>query len=201
MTQRIVLTGGHGVGKSSLLLALEERGEHVVHEAARDVRLLAHARGIPFPEDQADFEARVLTRHLTREDTIPRHARRVFLDRGAPDHLAYATLGRWPLTPAQVTACRTRRYDHVILVEGPPGGVATLDRVEAAFCHRLVAELKRIYAELRMPVQRLAWADLDTRAEAILAIVSDTLDQDPMPTLEEQRAALPQGQGRSTVHP
>lgn len=49
--QRFVLTGGHGVGKSSLIAALELRGEHVSHEAAATIRRLGRAGGDPFPED------------------------------------------------------------------------------------------------------------------------------------------------------
>ncbi|GLZ28226.1 hypothetical protein Lesp02_04160 [Lentzea sp. NBRC 105346] len=173
--KRIVLTGGHGVGKSSLLLVLEERGEHVVFEAARDVRLLARSRGVAFPDDQPDFESRVLARHLSREDNVPTHVRRLFLDRGAPDHLAYATVGRWPLTAAEITACRARRYDLIVLVDGPPQGVPTLDRVEQRFCERLVDALEETYTQLGMRLHRLAWADVDSRAETILKLVSDTL--------------------------
>lgn len=173
--RRIVLTGGHGVGKTSVLLALEDRGEHVVSEAAHDVRLLAHARGVAFPEDQPDFESRVLARHLAREHAVPSHVSRVFLDRAAPDHLAYATIGHWPLTNAEVAACRSHRYDHVFLLDGPPGGPATLDRVESAFCRRLVTELERVYADLDMPIHRLAWASMDDRVATILRTAGDTL--------------------------
>ena len=173
--KRIVLTGGHGVGKSSLLLALEERGEHVVFEAAGHVRQLARAREVTFPEDHSDFESRVVARHLSREDGVPAHVRRVFFDRGAPDHLAYAEVGPWSLSPAEIAACEARLYDLVVLVDPPPHGVPTLDRVETRFCQRLVAELNRIYPALGMPVHRLAWDDVDRRAEAILNLVSDTL--------------------------
>lgn len=173
--KRIVLTGGHGVGKSSLLLALEERGEHVVFEAAGHVRQLDRARGIAFPEDEPDFESRVLARHLSREEALAGDVGRVFFDRGAPDHLAYARVGHWSLSPAETMACRARRYDLVVLVEPPPQGVATLDRVEAQFCGRLVGELERVYAALGMAARRLRWDEVDRRAETILNLVSDTL--------------------------
>lgn len=173
--KQIVLTGGHGVGKTSLLSALEERGEHVVPEAARDVRLLDIASGVAFPEDQLDFESRVLARHLARERAVPTRLKRVFFDRGAPDHLAYATVGRWSLTDADIAACRSRHYQHVFLLDGPPGEPPTIDRVERAFCQRLVCELERVYAELGMPVHRLVWAPVAERVKAILAVTGGKL--------------------------
>lgn len=76
--KRYVLTGGHGVGKSSIIAALEQRGEHVVHEAAATVRILGHARGQPFPEDDSSFESSALSLHLQRESRVPATAHRVF---------------------------------------------------------------------------------------------------------------------------
>jgi predicted ATPase len=174
--KRIVLTGGHGVGKSSLLLALEESGEHVVFEAAGHVRQLDRARGIAFPEDEPNFESRALARHLSREEAVAGRVGRVFFDRGAPDHLAYARVGHWHLGRAETAACRSRRYDLVVLVEPPPHGVANLTRVEAQFCERLVGELERVYAALGMVVRRLTWDNIDRRTEAVLNLASGTLD-------------------------
>lgn len=174
--KRIILTGGHGVGKTSTLLALEELGEHVVFEAAAHVRRLGRARGVAFPDDFPGFESSALACHLARECAVGSDVSRVFLDRGAPDHLAYSATGHWQLAEAEIEACRGRRYDHVFLLEGPPGRPSTLDRVEAAFSQRLVAELIRIYTELGMPPQPLIWEDVDRRAEMILTMASDTLE-------------------------
>jgi predicted ATPase len=180
--KRYVLTGGHGVGKSSIIAALEQRGEHVVHEAAATVRDLARARGEPFPEDSADFESRALSVHLQRESRVAATARRVFLDRGAPDHMAYSRAGSWPLTKTELAACRSARYDLAFLAEPPSSGLPTVGRVEAAFCRRLVAAIEDIYAELGVTVVRLPYRPVDERVALILHTVRAVAATLAMPT-------------------
>jgi predicted ATPase len=169
--RRIVLTGGHGVGKSSLISTLEVQGECVIHEAAATIRRLGQANGDPFPEDAPDFESRALALHMLRESRVPASAERVFLDRGAPDHLAYARCGRWSLSEPETRTCQEARYDAAFLVEPPEGGVPTLGRPEAAFCARLVGIIEGVYAELGIPVIRLPHMPVDDRVALILRAV------------------------------
>jgi predicted ATPase len=169
--KRYVLSGGHGVGKSSIIAALEQRGEQVVYEAAASVRALGRARGQPFPEDTSDFESLALSLHLQRESCVPATAHRVFFDRGAPDHLAYSCVGRWPLTEAEIAACRAARYDLAFLAEPPSAGLPTVGRVEAAFCRRLVAAIEEIYPELGTSIVRLPYGPIDERVALILSTV------------------------------
>lgn len=166
-----MLTGGHGVGKTSIILDLEQMGEYVVFEAASSVRSLSRAHGVPFPEDRPDFEARALALHLQRERAVPGSVRRVFLDRGAPDHLAYGRVGRWPLSPAEQAACRAAQYDAVFLVEPPPDGVPTLTRGEAQFCQRLVPVLEQVYRENGTPCIRVPYDVCRSRALFILETI------------------------------
>lgn len=172
--RRFVLTGGHGVGKSSLAAALELRGEHVVHEAAATVRRAGQAYGDPFPEDAPDFESRALALHLLREDRIPASIPRVFLDRGAPDYLAYARTGQWRLSETEISACLAARYDAVFMVEPPASGVPTIGRAEEAFCRRLVAIIEDVYAESGIPAIRVPYMSVDDRVALILHTVRDT---------------------------
>jgi predicted ATPase len=169
--KRYVLTGGHGVGKSSVIAALELRGEYVVHEAAATIRSLGRARSQSFPEDTPDFESGALSLHLQRESWVPAIASRVFLDRGAPDHLAYSRAGRWPLTEAEVAACRSARYDLAFLAEPPSSGLPTVGRVEAAFCRRLVAAIEEVYTQLGISIIRLPYGPVDKRVALILHTV------------------------------
>jgi len=136
--KRFVLTGGHGVGKTSILLALEASGQHVVSEAAGALRRLERAKGNPFPEDAADFESRALGLHLLREEAVTPIAARVFFDRGAADHLAYSRVGRWPLSETEQQICTEIAYDAAFLIEPP------LDP------RRLVGSFRRV--EARSPV-------------------------------------------------
>jgi predicted ATPase len=169
--RRFALTGGHGVGKSSIILWLERTGEAVSFEAASSVRALERARGVAFPEDNPRFESTALTLHLQRERALPRSEPRIFLDRGAPDHLAYSRVGRWPLSPAEINTCLAARYDAAFLIEPPPGGVPALDRVESRFCQRLVHAIEQIYREIGTPIIWVPYGPCTDRARFILDTV------------------------------
>jgi predicted ATPase len=174
--RRFVLTGGHGVGKSSIILALEQAGEHVVFEAASSVRALARAEGRPFAEDSPTFESEALALHLHRERLVPPSTARVFLDRGALDHLAYSQVGRWPLNPGEIAACRSSHYEVAFLVEAPPDGVPTLDRVEARFSQRLAQAIEEVYQAAAIPIIRVPYGRCHERARFIL----NTLNGGPL---------------------
>jgi len=167
--RRFVLTGGHGVGKTSIIAALEMLGENVVHEAASTVRAADRARGLAFPEDETNFEMRVLGLHLRREEEVRPEASRFFLDRGAPDHLAYAQVGHWSLGTAETSRCLGARYDAAFMIEPPPGGVPTLNRGEVEFCRRLTGALERVYQEMAIPLVRVPHGPLDARCRSVLA--------------------------------
>jgi predicted ATPase len=169
--RRFVLTGGHRVGKSSIILALERMGETVIFEAASSVRALEHASGVPFPEDGHRFESMALTLHLQREQALPGSMRRVFLDRGAPDHLAYARVGRWPLSPDEINTCLSTKYDAVFLIEPPPAGVPTLGRVEARFCEQLVHAIEQVYRDIGTAITWVPYGPCPDRARFILDTV------------------------------
>jgi predicted ATPase len=88
--RKYVLTGGPGSGKSSIILALEQRGEYVIREAAEDYIKLRQAQGTPTPWKEADFQQKILDLQVQRESRINPAASRVFIDRGIHDGLAYA---------------------------------------------------------------------------------------------------------------
>jgi predicted ATPase len=58
--EQYVLTGGPRSGKTSLLLALEWRGENVIQETAIDYIMLQQARGIENPWEAEDFQDQIL---------------------------------------------------------------------------------------------------------------------------------------------
>lgn len=89
---RYVLTGGHGVGKTALLLYLQLQGEYVIRESASDYKYVKMALGEPFPLDNPNAENNIFKIQLNRELAIDTTKGRVFLDRSIIDHIAYAKL-------------------------------------------------------------------------------------------------------------
>ena len=81
MTQKYILTGAPGSGKSSIILELERRGEYVVREAAEDVIKLAQAKGVEKPWINPGFQKEILRFQIQREQRIHPDAKRAFIDR------------------------------------------------------------------------------------------------------------------------
>lgn len=113
--QKIVFTGGEGVGKSSLILFLETQGEYVIREAASDIIRLQRAMGISFPTDRKDFEETVLREHLRREKYIEKNYKinRVFIDRGWIDHIVYGQQLNWKITDLTLENAMRIKYHKV----------------------------------------------------------------------------------------
>ncbi len=114
--QKIVLTGGPGVGKTAILIALERLGEYVIKEAATDYIMYKQAMNISRPWEEEDFQLGILKLQQMREQRIPAGINRIFLDRSCCDGLAYQN----PTTDIYQTllkASHADRYDIVFLIE------------------------------------------------------------------------------------
>jgi predicted ATPase len=113
-----VLTGGPGVGKTTVLRRLQALGELVVEEAARAVIREALASGeqaTPW-QDNAAFVAECARRDIATFDALAGEVRRVFFDRGIID--SYGANGEAP-SPALVQAVRTHRYNPKVFIFPP----------------------------------------------------------------------------------
>lgn len=113
-----MLTGGPGVGKTSLIRQLQAQGERVVEESARTVireQSAAAGQGVPWldPKLFCDLTAE---RDIAIFDDMAGEARRVFFDRGIVD--SYGANGA-PPSDRLVEAVRTRRYNTCVFVLPP----------------------------------------------------------------------------------
>jgi predicted ATPase len=69
MSQRFILTGTPGSGKTTILAALRDRGYHVVDEAATDLIDDLTAEGVAEPWQRNDFVDRIVTLQRQRQLT------------------------------------------------------------------------------------------------------------------------------------
>ncbi|WP_293352859.1 AAA family ATPase [Phenylobacterium sp.] len=113
-----VLTGGPGVGKTTLIRHLQGLGELVVEETARAVIRDQLARGEPGVPwiDPALFANLTAERDIAIFDGMANETRRVFFDRGIVD--SYGANGTTP-SARIVEAVRTRRYNSRVFVLPP----------------------------------------------------------------------------------
>lgn len=119
--RRIVITGGPGTGKTSLITALESRGYTCMPEISRKVTLEAREQGIDqlFLKDPILFSRKLLEgREKQFLEASKLKTSPVFLDRGLPDVLAYMNYIGDEYPKAFVEACKLHRYDQIFML--PP---------------------------------------------------------------------------------
>jgi len=87
---RFVLTGGPGVGKTSVIEVLRARGSHCFDDAARSIIRERRAVGLPPRTAPAAFALEILRREVVTWAAAPLDVGPVFHERGVVDALAMA---------------------------------------------------------------------------------------------------------------
>jgi predicted ATPase len=119
---RVVITGGPGSGKTTLVEALERRGYATVPEAALQVIDELNARhGVDGQKawrgaHRAEFQELVLARQIALEDAAG-DPPVLFLDRGRLDGVAYCRFFAVPMPPGYLERARAGRYDRVLVLD------------------------------------------------------------------------------------
>ena len=118
-TKKIVITGGPGTGKSSIIEELGNRGFICFEEISRQVTLDARKKGF----DQLFLENPILFSELLLKgrkqqflDALNHSADLVFIDRGLPDVLAYMDYIGDVYPKDFIDTCKNNVYDHVFIL-------------------------------------------------------------------------------------
>lgn len=126
--KRIVISGGPGTGKTSVIKTLEQQGYFCFHEIIREMTLEAKKHGnedtfvsnpLLFVDDPMLFNQKILEGRLkqfTNAETLGRDI--VFYDRGLLDVLAYMDYFGQEYGDNFTKPCTTNIYDTVFLL--PP---------------------------------------------------------------------------------
>ena len=171
----LLLTGGPGVGKTTLLEHLRARGECCVEETHRRVireQVASGGSAVPWLDLQA-YGERTAREDIAIFDAMADVEQRVFFDRGIPD------TGGPGFTPPPwlVEAWRTRRYNAHVFVPPPWPQIYHQDAErkqtfeDCLVTHEVVLETYRAldYEPVLLPL-----TDVETRADFILAHLDGT---------------------------
>ncbi|CAL66419.1 AAA family ATPase [Christiangramia forsetii] len=119
--RKIVITGGPGTGKSSIIHKLEENGEKCLHEISRQVTLEAQSSGIDqlFLTQPLLFSEKLLDGRLKQYiEASGFKSDHIFIDRGLPDVVAYMDYFETEYPEVFNKTCENNRYDQIFIL--PP---------------------------------------------------------------------------------
>jgi predicted ATPase len=117
----IVIIGGPGTGKSSIIKGLETKGYCCYPEISREVTLEAQKRGIEqlFLEDPLLFSQMLLDGRIKQFNNAQNEPHQwVFIDRGIPDVIAYLDYIGDDFPEHFDSACRKNVYTKIFML--PP---------------------------------------------------------------------------------
>jgi predicted ATPase len=117
--KKIVITGGPGTGKSSIIYELKKRGFYCFDEISRDVTLKAREDGIEqlFLTEPMRFSELLLKGRIQQfkeAETIDEEF--VFMDRGIPDVLAYMDFINDDYPKQFKDSCNNFVYSHAFIL-------------------------------------------------------------------------------------
>lgn len=117
--KKIVIAGGPGTGKTSIINELKKRDFICYDEISRQVTLQARKDGIEqlFLTEPLLFSKKLLegrTQQFIEASNEP--AQVVFLDRGLPDVLAYMDYIGDTYPEYFMEACKNHKYDHIFVL-------------------------------------------------------------------------------------
>ena len=152
-----VLTGGPGVGKTTLVEHLRAEGEFCIDETARAVireQVASGGDSLPWGDTQAYFEA-VARRDVAIFDRMADEARTVFFDRGVVDCACWAVDHQITSPSDLIAALKARRCSATVFVAPPWREIYATD-----------AERKQDWAEAEATYHRIrrCLAQLDYQA-------------------------------------
>ena len=171
----IVITGGPGTGKTTLINALIEKGFTCFPEISREITQKAKDQGIDqlFIENPMLFSQMILEgRKKQFEEALNFPGEIVFLDRGLPDVLAYMNYIGDSYPPLFDKTCKEYRYESIFLL--PPW-----EEIYTSDEHRYenFEQAKLIYNHLKETYQNFGYYPMEVPQDSVANRILYILDK------------------------
>jgi predicted ATPase len=168
---RVVITGGPGAGKTSLIAELGRRGFATIGESARAVIAERVARGLPPRPDPESFAREILRRDLEKY-SVPREAAGiVFYDRCAVEALGMVSAAA-PLREQDLRAqLEALKFHELVFVLPPWKAIYRMDAErDHSFEHaeRVHGEIVRWYVRCGYRIDEVPRLSVEQRAVHVL---------------------------------
>lgn len=179
----IVITGGPGAGKSSLIAALGAAGHATMAEAGRAIiqdQVAIGGSALPW-SDRPAFAEQMLGWEMRSHRAARAMPGPVFLDRGIPDVIGYLELGDLPVPDHVRRAAELFRYNRRVFLAPHWPAIYAQDaerRQSAVEAEATCRAMERVYGGLGYEVVRLPLAPLADRVAFVEAVIGGSTRKD-----------------------
>ncbi|NPA45606.1 MAG: ATP-binding protein [Chlorobi bacterium] len=175
--KKIVITGGPGTGKSTVINELIRRGYNAMPEVSREVIREAKKQGIDqlFLTDPLLFSKKLIEGRVRQwEEAQQMDTDLVFFDRGIPDVPAYMRYSKTPVPEEFMEYCHRYRYNQPVFIMPPWQEIYVNDfeRYESFNQAQLIHNrLVNMYMELEYFLIFVPFGTVEKRADFILDVL------------------------------
>lgn len=158
-SRRIVISGGPGSGKTSLISHLERKGHTCMPEISREVTIAAQKKGMSqlYLKDPLLFSEKILKGRLEQFIEVPEWTEGyIFYDRGMPDVTAYLEYTATDYPIAFSKTCKHNSYDAVFLLP-PWEAIYSKDNER----YESFEEAKKLYPFLKKSYQKFDYSAIE----------------------------------------
>jgi len=172
-----IITGGPGVGKTTLIDELRKRGYNFVPEVAREIiRHQIDSEGDALPWGNQKEYSKLMLEHSVRDFVnLSESDEMFFFDRGIPDTYGYEVLMKFDINPELEQAAAKYRYNKLVFILPPWEDIYHIDDERKQDFQEGIDTynvMKKTYADLGYTLIDVPLIPVSERADFVLNILA-----------------------------